>query len=36
VTFDEREQCLLLREGFEDETLIANATIKIGFGGFYS
>lgn len=36
VTFDEREQCLLLREGFEDETLIADATIKIGFGGFYS
>lgn len=33
VTFDEREQYLLLREGFEDETLIADATIKIGFGG---
>ena len=33
VTFDEREQYLLLREGFEDETLIADATIKVGFGG---
>jgi iron complex outermembrane recepter protein len=33
VTFDEREQYLLLREAFEDETLIADATIKIGFGG---
>lgn len=32
VTFDEREQYLLLREGFEDETLIADATIKIGLG----
>ncbi|NJS13533.1 MAG: TonB-dependent receptor [Sphingopyxis sp.] len=33
VTFDEREQYLLLREGFEDETLIADATINVGFGG---
>ena len=33
VTFDEREQYLLLREAFEDETLIADATIKVGFGG---
>ena len=33
VTFDEREQYLLLREAFEDETIIADATIKVGFGG---
>ncbi|WP_373474599.1 TonB-dependent receptor [Sphingorhabdus sp.] len=33
VIFNEREQHLLLREGFEDETLIADSTIKIGFGG---
>lgn len=33
VTFKEREQYLLLREAFEDETLIADATIKVGFGG---
>jgi iron complex outermembrane recepter protein len=33
VTFDEREQYLLLREAFEDETFIADATIKVGFGG---
>lgn len=33
VTFDEREQFLLLREGFSDETFLADATIKIGFGG---
>lgn len=33
VTFDEREQFLKLREGFEDETLLADATIKIGLGG---
>ena len=33
VTFDEREQYLLLREAFEDETCIADATIKVGFGG---
>ena len=33
VTFREREQFLLLREGFEDETMLADATIKIGFGG---
>lgn len=33
VTFDEREQYLLLREAFEDETLIADATIKVGLGG---
>ncbi len=33
VTFDEREQFLLLREAFEDETFIADATIKVGFGG---
>ncbi len=33
VTFNEREQFLLLREAFEDETLIADAVIKVGFGG---
>ena len=33
VTFDEREQFLQLREGFKDETLLADATIKIGLGG---
>jgi iron complex outermembrane recepter protein len=33
VTFDEREQHLLLQEGFDDETMIADATIKVGFGG---
>ncbi len=33
VTFREREQHLLLSEGFEDETMIGDATIKIGFGG---
>lgn len=33
VTFNEREQHLLLQEGFEDETIIADATIKVGFGG---
>ena len=33
VTFSERQQHLLLKEGFEDETLIADATIKAGLGG---
>ena len=33
VTFDEREQYLLLREGFEDETLIADLNINVGLGG---
>lgn len=32
VTFNEREQFLRLREGFQDETLLADATIKIGLG----
>jgi iron complex outermembrane recepter protein len=32
VTFDERQQFLLLQEAFVDETLIADATIKIGIG----
>jgi iron complex outermembrane receptor protein len=32
VTFDERQQFLLLDEAFEDETLIADATIEVGFG----
>ncbi len=33
VTFREREQFLLLEEAFEDETIIGDATIKIGLGG---
>jgi len=33
VTYDEREQYLLLREGFEDETLIADLNLNIGLGG---
>lgn len=33
VTFNEREQFLLLPEAFEDETLIADAVIKLGLGG---
>ncbi|KTE06571.1 TonB-dependent receptor [Sphingopyxis sp. H115] len=33
VTFDEREQYLLLREGFDDETLIADLNINVGLGG---
>jgi outer membrane receptor protein involved in Fe transport len=33
VTFDERQQYLLLREGFEDETLIADLKIDVGLGG---
>lgn len=33
VTFNEREQHLLLQEGFEDETMIADATVKLGLGG---
>ena len=33
VTFDEREQYLLLREGFEDETLIADLNLNVGLGG---
>ncbi len=33
VTFDEREQYLLLREGFDDETLIADLGINVGLGG---
>ncbi len=32
VDFNEREQYLLLREAFEDETMIADATIKLGLG----
>lgn len=34
VTFDERQQFLLLDEAFEDETLIADLTIEAGFDGF--
>jgi outer membrane receptor protein involved in Fe transport len=33
VTYDEREQYLLLREGFEDETLIADLNLNVGIGG---
>ncbi len=33
VTFDERQQFLQLDEGFEDETLIADATIEYSFDG---
>lgn len=33
VTFDEREQYLLLDEEFSDETFIADAVIKVGFDG---
>ena len=34
VTFDERQQFLLLREAFEDETFIADAVIEASFDGF--
>ncbi|MFC7048348.1 TonB-dependent receptor [Emcibacter nanhaiensis] len=34
VTFDERQQFLLLREAFEDETFIADAVIEGSFDGF--
>ncbi|KTE37531.1 MULTISPECIES: TonB-dependent receptor [unclassified Sphingopyxis] len=33
VIYDEREQYLLLREAFEDETLIADLKIDVGLGG---
>lgn len=33
ITYDEREQYLLLREGFEDETLIADLNLNVGLGG---
>ncbi|MFN7028703.1 MAG: TonB-dependent receptor [Sphingopyxis sp.] len=33
VNYDEREQYLLLREGFEDETLIADLNLNVGLGG---
>ena len=33
VTFNEREQFLLLDEGFRDETMIADITANIGLGG---
>ena len=33
VTFDEREQFLLLRERFADDTLLADLTASFGFGG---
>lgn len=33
VSFNEREQYLLLREKFVDETLLADVVIKIGLGG---
>ena len=34
VTFGDRQQYLLQREKFEDETTIADMTAKVGFGGF--
>lgn len=34
VTFQERQQFLLLREGFNDETFIADTTIEVAFEGF--
>ncbi len=34
VTLQDRQQYLLLREKFEDKTTIADATIKVAFGGF--
>lgn len=34
TVFDERQQFLKLREGFEDQTLIADLTAEIGFDGF--
>ena len=33
ITFDERQQYLLLREKFRDNTFIADATINVDFGG---
>ncbi len=33
ITFNEREQYLLLDEGFNDQTLIADLTTKVDFGG---
>jgi iron complex outermembrane recepter protein len=33
VTFDEREQYLLLREKFQDETMLADLTMSFGLGG---
>src|SRR5688572_2869653 len=33
VTFDERQQFLLLDEKFEDDTLLADLTVSIGLGG---
>lgn len=33
ITYGKRQQYLMLREGFEDETLIADLTMKFGFGG---
>ena len=32
ITFEEREQFLLLREGFDDETIIADAVFNANFG----
>ncbi len=33
ITFGKRQQYLLLREQFKDETFLADATIKLGLGG---
>ncbi len=32
-SFDERQQYLLLREGFEDETMLADLVVNVGLGG---
>jgi len=34
VTFDERQQFLLLDEAFEDQTMIADATLEVSLDGF--
>ena len=34
VTFDEREQYLLLREGFTDKTILADLTVNVSLGDF--
>jgi iron complex outermembrane receptor protein len=33
VVFEERQQFLMLDEGFKDDTLLADLTVNIGFGG---
>lgn len=34
ISMGEREQYLLLREGFEDETMLADMTVEVDFDGF--